>query len=145
MTSRFLLVLCAAAIATTLLFAQQPPASPTKVEGKGVTKPGGLQYWDIKEGTGRTAVKGSNVVMNYTGWLENGKRFDSSIGRGPFPVELGMGNVIKGWDEGIVGMKVGGKRQLKIPPDMAYGPSGHPPQIPPNSTLIFDVELVAIK
>jgi FKBP-type peptidyl-prolyl cis-trans isomerase len=119
---------------------------PTKVSGPPTKLPDGLEYWDIKLGTGKTAEKGSSVSVNYTGWFTNGKKFDSSIGRGPFTVEpLGSAPVIKGWNEGIVGMKVGGKRQLRIPPDLAYGAQGYPGAIPPNSTLIFDVELLSVK
>ena len=123
--------------------AQTGTSGPTKVTGPGKALPGGLQYWDIKVGSGAEAKTGSTVKMEYTGWLTNGKKFDSNAGTGrPFTVKLGAGQVIKGWDEGIPGMKVGGKRQLRIPPDMAYGAQGYPGVIPPNSTLIFDVELL---
>jgi FKBP-type peptidyl-prolyl cis-trans isomerase len=108
--------------------------------------PGGLTYWDIKPGTGPVAVTGHKVKVDYTGWLTNGKKFDSSVGTGkPFEFTLGAGEVIKGWDEGVAGMKVGGQRQLKIPPDLAYGASGYPPVIPANSTLIFDVTLRGVQ
>jgi peptidylprolyl isomerase len=106
----------------------------------------GLKYSDVKVGTGRTADKGQTVIVNYTGrFVSNGSIFDSSEGRDPFEFKLGAGKVIAGWEEGVKGMKVGGKRVLLIPPDLAYGPSGYPPVIPPNSTLKFDVELVDIK
>ena len=86
------------------------------------------------------------MKVDYTGWLTNGKKFDSSVGTGhPFDFLLGGGQVIKGWDEGVAGMKVGGKRQLRIPPDLAYGAKGYPGAIPPNATLIFDVQLVDVK
>ena len=104
-----------------------------------------LQITDSKVGTGAEAKSGRQVTVHYTGWLTDGKKFDSSVGRAPFSFKLGAGRVIKGWDEGVAGMKVGGKRQLRIPPDLAYGEDGHPPQIPPHSTLIFDVQLVAVK
>src|ERR1700730_13536539 len=117
---------------------------PTKVEGKPKTTISGVQYWDIVVGTGATAVPGKTVGVHYTGWLTDGKKFDSSVDRGkPVAFPLGAGRVIKGWDEGIVGMKVGGKRQLRIPPGLAYGIRGSG-AVPPNSILIFDVELLAV-
>jgi len=127
--------------------AEKPAASgPTKVTGAPTKTASGLEYWDIKVGTGAVAQSGKHVKVDYTGWLTNGKKFDSSVGTGrPFDFMLGAGQVIKGWDEGIAGMKVGGKRQLRIPPDLAYGAAGYPPVIPANSTLIFDVELVDVK
>ena len=89
---------------------------------------------------------GQIVRVHYTGWLTNGKKFDSSVDHGqPFTFHLGGGEVIKGWDEGVEGMKVGGKRQLRIPPELAYGQRGYPPVIPPSSTLIFDVELLGVQ
>lgn len=122
------------------------PDGPTKVSGDGVKTSSGLQYWDVKKGTGATAVNGKHVSVQYTGWLESGKEFDSSLDVGdPIEFDLGKGMVIKGWDEGIAGMKVGGKRQLHIPPALGYGARGAGSAIPPNATLIFDVELVKVK
>ena len=110
----------------------------------------GLQYKDTKVGTGATPKIGQTAVMHYTGWLynngEKGKKFNSSRDRGqPFEFPLGQGQVIKGWDEGVEGMKVGGKRTLVIPPELGYGARGAGGVIPPNATLIFDVELVGVK
>jgi FKBP-type peptidyl-prolyl cis-trans isomerase FkpA len=120
--------------------------APTKVTGDGVKTDSGLQYWDIKVGTGEAAKVGSHVKVHYTGWLSTGRKFDSSVDANqPYEFTLGKGEVIKGWDEGVAGMKVGGKRQLRIPPDLAYGAEGHPKVIPPNATLIFDVQLLAVK
>jgi FKBP-type peptidyl-prolyl cis-trans isomerase len=120
-------------------------AGPTKVTGEGTKTSSGLQYWDVKVGTGAEAQKGQKVTVHYTGWLTNGKKFDSSVGGQPFPFRIGSGDVIKGWDEGVAGMKVGGKRQLRIPPDLAYGAKGYPGVIPPYATLIFDVQLVGVQ
>ena len=107
---------------------------------------------DTKVGAGKEAAPGTEVVVNYTGWLYrplakdmHGKQFDSSLGRGPFSFSLGRGMVIKGWDQGVAGMKVGGKRTLIIPSDLAYGSRGAGADIPPNSALVFDVELLDVK
>ncbi|MCS6976467.1 MAG: FKBP-type peptidyl-prolyl cis-trans isomerase [Gemmatales bacterium] len=115
-------------------------------EEKVITTPSGLKYVDLKEGTGPEAKKGDTVEVHYTGWLKDGKKFDSSLDRGkPFSFPLGAGRVIKGWDEGVAGMKVGGKRKLIIPPDLAYGSRGAGGVIPPNAELTFEVELLKIK
>jgi FKBP-type peptidyl-prolyl cis-trans isomerase len=143
MNSKLLLIALFALMA--FAFAQKADNGPTKVEGKGTKTSSGLQYWDIQQGGGATAVTGENVTVNYTGWLENGKKFDSSIGKAPFTFKLGAGQVIKGWDDGVAGMRVGGKRQLRIPPELGYGSRGAAGVIPPNATLIFDVELLGVK
>ena len=112
--------------------------------------PSGLKYTDTNVGTGTEATKGKKVSVHYTGWLYNngvkGTKFDSSLDRGqPFGFALGAGQVIRGWDEGVVGMKIGGKRTLVIPPDLGYGARGAGGVIPPNATLMFDVELLGVQ
>ena len=108
--------------------------------------PSGLWYTDVTPGQGAEAEPGRTVRVHYTGWLPNGKKFDSSRDRGePFAFTLGAGQVITGWDEGVKGMKVGGRRKLVLPPSMAYGEAGAPPDIPPSATLVFDVEVLGIQ
>lgn len=108
-------------------------------------KPSGLYVLDVKEGTGPQVSAGQMAEVHYTGWLVNGKQFDSSLGGSPLEFGVGQGQVIAGWDEGVAGMKVGGKRRLVIPPELGYGSAGAAPVIPPGATLVFDVELVGIK
>jgi FKBP-type peptidyl-prolyl cis-trans isomerase len=115
-------------------------------EGKRITTDTGLEYVDIKCGEGDEAVDGSQLTVHYVGTLESGKIFDSSRKRGePFQFLLGAGQVIAGWDEGFAGMRVGGVRELTIPPDLAYGAAGAPPSIPPDATLMFEVELLDVR
>lgn len=115
-------------------------------EANVITTDSGLKYIDTQEGTGASPVAGKVVVVHYTGTLENGTKFDSSVDRGqPFKFPIGQGVVIKGWDEGVMSMKVGGKRKLIIPANLGYGAREIPGVIPANSTLIFDVELIAIE
>jgi FKBP-type peptidyl-prolyl cis-trans isomerase len=115
--------------------------------GGQVTTPSGLKYTDVVVGNGTEATSGRTAVVHYTGWLMDGKKFDSSKDRGqPFSFPLGQRKVISGWDEGVVGMKVGGKRELVIPPELGYGPRGTPGgPIPPNATLKFEVELLDVR
>ena len=104
-----------------------------------------LQIEELQAGTGDEAVAGNQVSVHYTGWLTDGTKFDSSVDRGqPFQFRLGAGMVIKGWDQGVAGMKVGGKRKLTIPPEMGYGAGGFGNVIPPNSVLVFEVELLGV-
>ena len=106
---------------------------------------GELQIVDVKVGDGAEAVSGQKVTVHYVGTLTDGKKFDSSRDRAKgFSFELGRGQVIRGWDQGVAGMKVGGRRKLTIPPELGYGAGGYPPVIPPNSTLIFDIELLEV-
>jgi len=110
-----------------------------------VTTPSGLQYTDSAEGDGDTAEAGNRVSVHYTGWLTDGTKFDSSLDRNqPFDFNLGAGQVIAGWDEGVCGMKIGGKRKLTIPSDLGYGAAGAGGVIPPDATLVFEVELLEV-
>ena len=109
------------------------------------TTPSGLEYSDLKKGTGEPATRGDVVVVHYTGWLTDGQQCDSSLGGEPFSFKLGVGEVIAGWDEGVTGMMVGGRRKLWIPAELGYGRKGSPPDIPPNAELIFEVELLEIR
>jgi FKBP-type peptidyl-prolyl cis-trans isomerase len=124
-----------------------PTSAPTAAAGQEVTMPNGLKYQDLTVGTGALAESGMTASVHYTGWLTDGTKFDSSVDRGqPFSFTLGRGQVIRGWDEGVQGMRVGGKRKLTIPPDLGYGASGTGGGvIPPNATLVFDVELLDVR
>ena len=115
-------------------------------DGQEITTESGLKYQDVAMGNGREAALGDTATVHYTGWLPDGKKFDSSVDRKePFSFRVGAGQVIKGWDEGVAGMKVGGKRKLTIPPQLGYGARGAGGVIPPNATLIFDVELLGLR
>jgi peptidylprolyl isomerase len=126
-------------------------AAPLAVQAAGeVTTSSGLRIIDVKPGTGPVPQTGQTVTVNYTGWLfvdgKKAKKFDSSLDRGePFSFTLGEGQVIKGWDEGVATMHVGGKRTLIIPPDLGYGANGAGADIPPNATLVFDIDLLGVK
>ena len=124
--------------------------STTKIDGKTVTLktlPSGVKYYDMKVGTGASPKIGQTVSVQYTGTLLDGTKFDSSYDHGGQPIDfpIGVGRVIKGWDEGVPSMKIGGKRRLVIPSDLAYGANPPTPTIPPNATLVFDIELVGVK
>ena len=123
------------------------PDAPAQISDWDYTiTPSGLKHHDLKVGSGPSPQKGQNVEVHYTGWLTNGKMFDSSVAKGrTFTFELGVGGVIKGWDEGVATMQVGGVRQLVIPPDLGYGSSAIGTVIPANSTLVFQVELLEIR
>ncbi|MDO8613224.1 MAG: FKBP-type peptidyl-prolyl cis-trans isomerase [Dehalococcoidia bacterium] len=118
---------------------------PPPVSGEPIETGSGLKYTEIEPGSGDSPEPGETVVVHYTGWLEDGTQFDSSVGGQPLSIPIGVGRVIAGWDQGLATMQVGGKRRLIIPPELAYGPEGRPPVIPPNATLIFDVELLEIR
>lgn len=120
-------------------------AKPAAAMESAVTTPSGLSYVDIAAGTGPQPTQGKPVKVHYTGWLENGTKFDSSVDRGePFVFTVGVGEVIPGWDEGVMSMKTGGKRRLIVPPHLGYGGAGAGGVIPPNATLIFEVELLDV-
>ena len=155
--SVFLLSFVSAAILFAQTSAQQPPTktattkaattpgAKTTAAPAWTTSPSGLKFRDVLVGKGAQPKEGNTVVVNYTGKFTSGKVFDTSVGKRPFEFQLGRGQVIKGWDEGVGSMHIGGKRKLVIPPALAYGPGGYPGVIPPNSTLTFDVELLKIK
>jgi FKBP-type peptidyl-prolyl cis-trans isomerase len=126
--------------------ADPPPPPPGRgAAAQPATPRDGIQRTDIRVGTGPEARSGQRVRVHYTGKLTNGTTFDSSVGKQPFSFNLGAGEVIRGWDLGVAGMKVGGRRRLTIPPELAYGARGAPPQIPPNSTLVFEVDLLGVE
>jgi len=136
-------------VSALLIGALSLSSKPAQAAGE-VTTPSGLRIIDVKRGTGPVPHAGQTVTVNYTGWLfvdgKKGKKFDSSLDRNePFSFTLGQGQVIKGWDEGVATMHVGGKRTLIIPPDLGYGAGGAGGVIPPNATLIFDVDLLGVK
>jgi peptidylprolyl isomerase len=140
----------AALTALTVSVASMPTTAMAQTPGKAMTTASGLQIIDGKVGTGATPKPGQICVMHYTGWLyedgKKGKKFDSSVDRNePFEFKIGLHQVIAGWDEGVSTMKVGGKRTLIIPPELGYGARGAGGVIPPNATLIFDVELLGVK
>ena len=142
--------LAGAAMALAILAVSAPAGRSDAADNQVTEMPDGLKYTDTKTGDGAAAKSGDKVSVHYTGWLldngAKGKKFDSSVDRGkPFQFTLGAHQVIAGWDEGVAGMKVGGKRTLTIPPELGYGARGAPGAIPPNSTLIFDVELLQVQ
>ncbi len=131
---------------TVFTFAEEKKMSSNEAAGQVVTTESGLQYIDLVVGTGRQAELGDTATVHYTGWLADGRKFDSSVDRKePFSFRVGAGQVIKGWDEGVGTMKVGGKRKLTIPPQLGYGGRGAGNVIPPNATLTFDVELLGLR
>jgi FKBP-type peptidyl-prolyl cis-trans isomerase len=142
--------LAGAALALAILAVSTPLGRSDAADNQVTEMPDGLKYTDTKTGDGATARSGNKVSVHYTGWLSDngakGKKFDSSVDRGqPFQFTLGAKQVIAGWDEGVAGMKVGGKRTLTIPPELGYGSRGAPGAIPANATLIFDVELLQVQ
>ena len=138
-------VLTAICSVSAMVGPQQAGAKGKAAVARTVTTASGLKYVDVKVGSGVSPVKGKQVKVHYTGTLENGKKFDSSVDRNePFTFVIGVGQVISGWDEGVMSMKVGGKRKLIIPSKLGYGAAGAGGTIPPNATLLFDVELLDV-
>ena len=136
----------AGAAVTTPSATSAPTATSGATEGQERTLPGGLKVIDLKVGNGPIAEIGKSVSVHYTGWLTDGTKFDSSVERGePIAFALGTPNIIRGWNEGLKGMRVGGKRKLTIPSSLAYGDEGRPPVIPPGATLVFEVELMDVR
>lgn len=142
---RFMKLVVTGILATLIAVPAYAAKDTKKVETKTVTTASGLKYTDLVVGKGASPVAGKQVKVHYTGTLENGKKFDSSVDRNePFSFVIGVGQVIPGWDEGVMTMKVGGKRKLIIPSKLGYGASGAGGVIPPNATLLFDVELLDV-
>lgn len=141
-----LVAVVAATVVSSGAFAAGPAPSPSKAgaDARLTTTKSGLKYADLEPGTGAAVKPGMLVLVDYEGWLANGEKFDSSYDRRePFRFKVGAGDVILGWEEGVVGMKVGGKRKLIVPADLAYGEAGAPPRIPANATLTFEIRLLA--
>ncbi len=142
---RFMKLVVTGILATLIAVPAYAAKDAKKAETKTVTTASGLKYTDVVVGKGASPVAGKQVKVHYTGTLENGKKFDSSVDRNePFSFVIGVGQVIPGWDEGVMTMKVGGKRKLIIPSKLGYGASGAGGVIPPNATLLFDVELLDV-
>jgi FKBP-type peptidyl-prolyl cis-trans isomerase len=146
MKQRSGIILAIAAFLCVVIWIVSTSQADDKKEEKVITTKSGLKYIELKEGTGDAAKAGDTVQVHYTGWLKDGTKFDSSLDRKePFEFPLGKGRVIKGWDEGVAGMKPGGKRKLIIPPELGYGKRGAGNKIPPDAELTFEVELLKIK
>jgi FKBP-type peptidyl-prolyl cis-trans isomerase len=154
-SKKWTLIAVAVLAAHSALLSSCSQCSPDKAAIQSATQGSGsmlekdvtdLKIEELTVGTGALAETGKSVKVHYTGWLTNGTKFDSSVDRDqPFQFNLGAGQVIKGWDQGVAGMKIGGKRKLTIPYTMAYGEAGHPPVIPPKSTLVFEVQLLDVQ
>jgi FKBP-type peptidyl-prolyl cis-trans isomerase len=141
----FLIIAALAVAAVLFIIFRGGGGGGGSTPGSEVTTASGLKYIDEVVGTGVSPKTGQNVTVHYTGTLVDGTKFDSSVDRGqPYTFRIGTGGVIKGWDEGIMTMKAGGKRRLIIPAELGYGASGNPPKIPPNATLLFEVELLSV-
>lgn len=145
MRHKAIIILTIVLVSMGLFFLSSPSSSNGEADKVEKTSTG-LQYVDLVDGKGAHPRKGQRVVVHYTGWLKDGEKFDSSVDRGqPFEFQIGVGQVIRGWDEGVMTMKVGGKRKLIIPPELGYGRRGAGRLIPPNATLVFEVELLKLR